>query len=76
MDKGKTVSVRLHSYTKAIIDLVIAEQSMTQGQKLTNDGAILYLASKDPELMKRVKGLQGVPPKGIDIDKRHKQSDE
>ena len=40
----------LHSYTKAIIDLVIAEQSMTQGQKLTNDGAILHLASKDRNL--------------------------
>lgn len=72
MDKGKTVSVRLHSYTKAIIDLVIAEQSMSKGQKLTNDGAILYLASKDPELMKRVKQLQGDAPSGIDIDKRHK----
>ncbi len=72
MDRGKTVSVRLHSYTKAIIDLVIAEQSMTKGQKLTNDGAILYLASLDPDLMERVKMRQGEAPNGIDIDKRHK----
>lgn len=72
MDRGKTVSVRLHSYTKGIIDLVITEQSMRAGKKLTNDGAILYLASKDPELMERVKELQGEAPKGIETDKRHK----
>lgn len=67
--KGETVSIRIHTTNKAIMDYVIAQHRASTGIGLSND-EVLWEAFKQkyPEAVKAALDAGAIPP----TDKRRK----
>lgn len=74
-NKGQTVSVRLHSITKAAMELIASEERMKSGRRLTNDGVIWALIRDcKPEILSRVeKTIGGKVPSELEFDRRYEK---
>ena len=69
----RKVNVKLYEVTKEAIDQIIAEERISTGTRLTNDGAIWLLVRKArPHIEQKVKKLRGEFPTGLETDQRYK----
>lgn len=69
----RKVNVKLGEVTKEAIDQIIAEERISTGKRLTNDGAIwLLVRMARPHIEQKVKDLRGEFPVGLETDQRYR----